>query len=120
MNKPVRALAAAMLLVVPVALTTVGCDPPKPWFSCGNVTWPTPGMKYGTSNGAWEIKAHSTNCATARSIATQYWYAGPAHPHSYGSWSCTAGIPVRPDAMLRYDVWCNGPARGVVTFVWAL
>ncbi len=120
MNKPVRVLAAAMLVLVPIALTTAGCDPPKPWVSCGNVTWPTPGMRYATSNGAWDVKAHYTTCATARSIATRYWYLGPARPHAFGVWSCTAGIPGPANAMARYDVWCNGPARGVITFVWAV
>jgi hypothetical protein len=119
MNKPMRILAAAALVLAPVVGTT-SCDPPKPWASCGNVTWPTPGMKYGTSNGAWDVKAHYANCAAARSIATQYWYLGPGRPHAFGSWSCTAGMRYRPDGMERYDVWCNGPSRGVITFVWAI
>ena len=119
MSKRLKGLAASLLLAAPVILAVSSCDPPKPYAACGNVTWPTPGFAYATSQGAWDIKAHDTDCTTARSIALKEYFSGPAKPFSSGTWNCTAGLPSGSAMGGTYAIWCNGPRGAVVTFIWA-
>lgn len=103
-------LAAGLLLAGPMFLSTVGCDPPRPYASCGSI-----GTIANSDAGVWRIEAHSTGCSTARTLAL-YWHDYSAgRPLTWnGVWRCTG--PVVVPRQLGQDVWCNGPAGGVVTF----
>jgi hypothetical protein len=108
--KNARVLAVSVLLASPLVLLTLACDPPKPNLSCGSI-----GTLPQSDAGVWDIKAHSTTCTTARSLALSWHQHSAGHPYTWHVvWSCTG--PIYAPNQLGNDVWCNGPGGGVVTF----
>ena len=106
-----RVFAACVLLASPLVLSTVACDPPRPYVSCGSI-----GTIPQSDAGVWDIKAHNTTCATARDMALSWHQHSGQRPFTWKlGWSCTG--PMHLERPLGNDVWCNGPGGGVVTFV---
>jgi hypothetical protein len=104
-TRPARLASAGLLAAGAVALSLAGCTPPAPYAGCGNV-----GQQPNSDVGAWQITQHGANCSTARSLAAHVNRNGPAS--SYLGWHCVA----LPTPGLGTDMWCGGPAGGIVTF----
>jgi hypothetical protein len=103
-----RVLALSTVLAGPLALMATGCTPPKPYANCGAVD-----QAPNSDVGAYEIQAHGTDCAAARTLTDQVYRQANSQPYTSASWHCTGGIP---STGLGTLVWCNGANGAVVTW----